>query len=519
MVEDFAKVIPSIIEITTFESSENNSFQLFNKNKIIPNLAWLGKDLLKELFQLFKIGNSFSMQNLILRIMFKCFNQRKNLIKRMKKTIVITNHKDSDLLNWAKFNLAILFEIFEQSEVWIKSKENQKNHKFNQQKFENCLTILEYFDVILIKNSFVEDDKPVLLEFSEKISKFRQNMLISLDLHTKIINLIKSSIYNLSEIYETKSLKKKKLKKLFFMLFKILKNLVINNKQSQHIFIKYLDVFIRDLKMSLGQTELITEIFRNNNELCSTITEETLQNFIFLIENEGRQARFLDLFPVIQIVNEKPILASQILVFKVLTQSENFKYLLYMDENGHFLYEKNDKSLNPNYLDQPVLYHKKLCETLTSCAYGKTEIFAIEAKCQKLFSLNCLITAISLANKNSQTFELKIPLLRLFYEIYVKTQKFSKEMFRNQEFVEFIIENTGKKETQDFVELFLQILLKYSRKYIMKKRLFYETFEDFEAVKNYLSQIHQNGIEYEKTSKIQTLIEKLEKIGYSINIL
>ena len=53
----------------------------------------------------------------------------------------------------------------------------------------------------------------------------------------------------------------------------------------------------------------------------------------------------------------------------------------------------------------------------------------------------------------------------------------------------------------------------------MKKRLFYETFEDFEAVKNYLSQIHQNGIEYEKTSKIQTLIEKLEKIGYSINIL
>lgn len=89
---------------------------------------------------------------------------------------------------------------------------------------------------------------------------------------------------------------------LFSQLFLCLKNFCINNPENQEALFPFLYVFLEYVQYDLGQISLLCTILENNHRLLERIDEKFIDRFLNLIENEGRQAKFLDLFIVYYII-------------------------------------------------------------------------------------------------------------------------------------------------------------------------------------------------------------------------
>ena len=103
---------------------------------------------------------------------------------------------------------------------------------------------------------------------------------------------------------------------------------------SEHIV-----AFLLNLQEEIGQVELLCEIFRNNKKLClnfekhSKITDELLK----LIKSNGRQAKFLEFFKIIQVVNDEVLMVNQKVVLNLLFDPKFKQKVLYLKANeNHF---------------------------------------------------------------------------------------------------------------------------------------------------------------------------------------
>lgn len=519
MPEELYKLLPSIIDVDHYE----NETHYFNKvcDDEILDLAWLGKDIIKNLLKLFCITNNYTMQNLLLKIVMKCFSQRKNLIKSIYRLSLVTAKEDSDIFNWMKIGLALFSELSDQSEIWISYYKNQINYARHFKKFQKVLKILELVQAAVYKNSFIQAGTVIKASTQDFISKTRQNLIVKLGFHKKIILFIKDSIHHLEKIYDDPKTEqenpRENMIELFSSCFKLLAKLVYKNKQNQKVIFSNLEDFMRDLRMDLCQMELIVEIFRNNYELCLMVNERILRQFIALIENEGRQARFLELFPVVQIANNEPIQDLQKVVFKVLAENINNKYLLYLDNNGNFTYETSKTHVNPNYIDQPVLYHSKILEILYISSIGTKNIYLIEAKCQKLFPIRMIFEALKFAeHKYSNTASMRMPLLKLFYYAYIESEKACEELMMNLYFIEYVKKHSQNMDQPiEFLEVMVWIFYEYCQKYLKNDRFVYETYDDYDAIDMFLRNLL--GSSQVKKLSVKTLND-LAKLKVFFNI-
>lgn len=488
------RLLPPIMNVDNYEKEVHELLNA-DDNEIL-DLAWLGRDIVKKLLKLFCITNSYTMQNLILKIVMRCFSQRKRLMKSVYQLSLITVKEDSDIFSWVKISLALFSELCDQSEIWISYYKNPVNYSRNYKKFQRVLKILEHLCYTVYSNTIIEDGTISKQLTTESISKNRQNLIIKLGFHIKIINFIRDSIHNLEEIYDDPKSDqehdaRQNMIQLFTSCFKILSKLVYKNKPHQKLFYCNLQDFMRDLRMDLGQMELIVEIFRDNYDLCVMVNEKILRQFIALIEAEGRQARFLELFPIIQIVNNEPIQDIQRLVFNVLAQNQNNNFLLYMDQNRRFTYESTSIHVNPNYKDQPVLYHCKILESICLTSIGTKNIYLIEAKCQKLFPIPFIFEALNLAElKYSNTASMRMPLLKLFYFAYAESEKTCEELMMNHYFIEYVEKHSqNMDEPIEYLDIMVWIFNEYTNKYLKNDRFIYESFDDYDAICGFLNNL------------------------------
>lgn len=88
---------------------------------------------------------------------------------------------------------------------------------------------------------------------------------------------------------------------LFSQLFLCLKNFCLNNSENQEALFPFLYVFLEYVQFDLGQISLLCTILENNHRLLEKIDEKFIDRFLNLIENEGRQAKFLDVLIVYDI--------------------------------------------------------------------------------------------------------------------------------------------------------------------------------------------------------------------------
>jgi RIH domain. len=313
----------------------------------------------------------------------------------------------------------------------------------NLEKFETIQTILEKYETIMFITTTIKDDN-VITGPSQTIGKDRQIMCFHLYLHDHIINLIRDGMYTLNDIYDDPKNNKEyegrsRILKLYKTCFSVLTNMVKNNSKIQKKFYKHLNVFTMFLKIPVGQEELICEIFRNNVSLCSSVKEDFLNQFLDLIVSEGRQARFLKFFEVIQSPNGVTLHEIQRIVLLKLLNQNLLNHVCYLNsENTAFSFEptKNPPLFSPHYKDEPVVYHAILIRVLTICGRGVSGIYLNEAKCQKIITLEHLFEIL---NKDDSVYEiLKSPLLEFFYDIYLDSEQKVEELETSKEFMAFI---------------------------------------------------------------------------------
>ena len=57
------------------------------------------------------------------------------------------------------------------------------------------------------------------------------------------------------------------------------------------------------MHLDFGQVEMFCEIFRDNKSICETHYAELTDDFVKIIKSNGRQAKFLEFFKIIQCPN------------------------------------------------------------------------------------------------------------------------------------------------------------------------------------------------------------------------
>jgi len=153
------------------------------------------------------------------------------------------------------------------------------------------------------------EDKEFFLEFPQgfstdgsKIFRERQNIFRYLDGHLILIDFLDDGAHYfeqmISEMDSNKITDRKILIDLFSQLFLCLKNFCYNNPENQKALFSHLHIILEYAQYDLGQINLLCTIFENNHRLLEQIDEKLIDKILNLIENEGRQAKFLDFFIV-----------------------------------------------------------------------------------------------------------------------------------------------------------------------------------------------------------------------------
>ena len=203
--------------------------------------------------------------------------------------------------------------------------------------FENSFDHFKFLNDVLYVGSEIEKDSEtnnfvVRTTQNIKINPIRQDILRHLKAYKIGINLIKDSIYMMED---DKIPCVGKIEDLLRMSFIFLRNFVTNNIVNQNILSEYLVGFTVNMTSELGQVDLFCEIFRNNKKICLEKHEEITDDFFKLIRTNGRKARFLEFFEILQKCGSEYLISNQKMVLNLFFDPKNKTTFLYMKEDGN----------------------------------------------------------------------------------------------------------------------------------------------------------------------------------------
>lgn len=442
-------------------------FKNFHKPEI-PDLNVISdKPILSQLLKAFVNSNHYKLQSLILRLIIRCFKQRHEMLQSVKRLYAVSNKEDMNLLRWLRENVNKFRQNSEQSELWLNywKHSDSAGLKYSQ-KFEEVMNFLEDLGNLFYEDTFVEFENPVLGE-QKTISKSRQDIIFYLGVHEHIISLIKDGMHTLSSMFENPdfiiSEARENVKKLFTSCHKILRRFVFKHPKNQKRLHKHVHVFLQHLRLDVDQIPLLCEIFKDNHALIAKINKDIFKKFKRLIYLEGRQPEFLDFFEVIQIIKGKPIPMMQRSIINLFVKEDFNRFLLYMDDEQepNFTFKPEDNvSSSWTYKDKPFDYHAKLFNVLSKCAFGVSGMYMNEAKIQKMVRLPKLFELLKLGEDKSSPYNrLRIPILELFFNIYLDCESPNEETRTSGDFVNYVMQQSHQIDlTEEFDASYIYFL-------------------------------------------------------------
>ena len=285
------------------------------------------------------------------------------------------------------------------------------------------------------------------------IDKNIQILLKTHNFHLYILKIIKIGFLALTDLKD-KNLSKEtlqssleNLKKLLKLSHKVLIGFVHSNKTNQKSLFHHLQTLTENLKFSFGQIDLLCEIFRNNYDLCSSISEAFLNIFVDIIIIKGRQAEFLKIFEVITEARGKEIVDNKRMILKIITSPAVFSIVCFMDSHGKFVFEcKKDEVFDffgESYKDEPFEYHQRLFNVLVHCGKNSYDFQLIRDKCQRIIPIE---DVFELLIKNGRFSKLEHSLVNILCKIYLDDEKYGQELKNNMflEVVEIRTKNVKK---------------------------------------------------------------------------
>ena len=214
--------------------------------------------------------------------------------------------------------------------------------------------------------------------------------------HIPVIDLIKDGLFHLENVIfsEEASLEMKLLLiKLFTTSYLLLSLMCKNNQYVQNEIYDELPHLKRYSYLDVGQTDLMCAVYENNPEILRRFNQAQMFEMFDIIEKEGRQERFLDLFMIVQkfkyadgcdsteyLLENQTIVLSELLNKIIDSTDREVKILYGAFEQKKFefaledSYNPQDKSklywrlyteryqFTDTYLDQPFVYQIKLID-------------------------------------------------------------------------------------------------------------------------------------------------------------
>lgn len=416
----------------------------------------------------------FELQTKLIHLLTRCYSQRSEMLKTLSKIFVVSSESDVSVFHWLRTLLPRLKQQTEKSEIWLKYEEQTGAQR--QESEETLLAVIHAFkqlNDLLLADSDIDGEE--ILIRSEEISPVRQGILYHLRAHTIILNLIKDS---LSEFEEARP-ENTQLQVLFTSCHALLTRFAQGNAKNQQALFDHMHLFTSCLALDLQQIPLICAVYADNVDICLKVTEDTLQPFVQAIKQEGRQARFLEIFSVIQVANGHAVPSNQSLVLKLLLGSARLT-LLYLDPSDpiEFLFTREKPQ------DEPYVYQAKLLSVLARCGWGSEQVYLNEVKLQKFLDMRRLFELLRRSQDESEWLPLRMPLLEFLFHIYLETQKGTDELVGNPDFLAFVRRQTQQlyQESPDpyFLEIWLRIMLLYSRNYLSQGEE--EVFQDQDSI-------------------------------------
>lgn len=496
----------------------------------IKDISCLGSEIMTLLLKMFCANEDYKMKSLVLNLVLRSFNQRAELIRNTKKLHMISSIQDTEIFTYTKSSLYTFKQLSEQSELWLKYwLQSPFFMEKNIEKLENVQKILDKFNIIMYCDTVLNDGNlsPGKLK---SFGKDRQMMCYHLNLHKYIIHLLRDGMFTLADIFDDpKNVKesegRSRLIKLFQGCYSVLNCMVRKNPKVQSKFFNYLNIFTAFLRIPVGQIELICEIFKDNIELCSQIKDDFVKQFIDLIINEGRQARFLKVFLTIQNPCGTPLPDTQRIVLLNLLNPNTLNFVCYMNrDNSDFDFEPiaNPPLFSPHYKDEPIIYHSILIEVMKISGQGTSGVYLTEAKCQKIISLSMIF---KLLNSDDDRLELlQLPLLGFFYHIYLDSEQKVEELENSKEFLSFLGKLTEKFEkmtvkhsvNKEFFDIWISILHIYRLKYVEDLHSL-KIQDDIIAISSHIEAIFKSWHHFQGMNLDPSTIEKIQELGLIYN--
>ena len=159
----------------------------------------------------------------------------------------------------------------------------------------DAIKILDDLTKIMYANP--EEETINLLETELSLSISRQKIMLYLDVHRMIINLIRDGTFHLKKVYEDRD-SQIEFRELLFQVFKkahfFLEKFCLHNENNQNILSPFIPLFLKNIYINIGQIPLICSITLDNRIVCEEFADIIIQAMNEAILKEGRRTIYLE---------------------------------------------------------------------------------------------------------------------------------------------------------------------------------------------------------------------------------
>ncbi|XP_069383557.1 inositol 1,4,5-trisphosphate-gated calcium channel ITPR3 isoform X2 [Paralichthys olivaceus] len=356
-----------------------------------------------------------------LQLLFRHFSQRQEVLQTFKQVQLLISANDVENYKLIKGDLDRLRMLVEKSELWVEKKnsggvDGKKEKKDKKEKGEGSS---EEAPPKKEKHEKGNENYKIVKEILDRLHKMcserkmkQQRLMKNMGAHKVMLDLLQVS-YDKNDT---------KMQEIIRYTHLFLQKFCTGNQENQVLLHKNLNLF---LNPGLLEAETVQQIFSNNYQLCSEISESVLQHFIHCLATHGRHVQYLSFLHTIIKAEGKYVKKCQDMIMTELTNAGEDVVVFYNDKTSfNVMLELMAESREGVGENNALRYHISLVELLAACAEGKNVY--TEIKCTSLLPLEDVVRVVM--HEDCIT-EVKIAYVNFVNHCYVDTEVEMKEIY------------------------------------------------------------------------------------------
>ena len=197
------QILPQVLPTGTSIDDEEPNLQRDKVSEQLDLDQILGYDIFPTLINLFQFSQRVEMEQQILLIITRLYNQRQEFAKLTRRLLILFDEENIKILKIVKKKFKIFAKNVDESESWIDQLHEEKSMKT----LEDTTLQIKFFSDVLIKGSTlnnndnsVTQDPMMAGSKHPKIDPIRQEIIANNQIYLYAINLIKDAIFVLDDL-------------------------------------------------------------------------------------------------------------------------------------------------------------------------------------------------------------------------------------------------------------------------------------------------------------------------------